>query len=48
MRREIAERNPEICRKAIIDIKTRAGRCLDANGGHFNKLNEYIFNLVIM
>ena len=35
IRREILALDPAIIRKAILDVKRRAAKCLAANGGHF-------------
>ena len=35
--REVAQIDPAMVRRAILDMKARAQKCIDANGGHFEK-----------
>ena len=35
--REVAQIDPAMVKKAILDIKARAVKCIAANGGHFEK-----------
>ena len=35
--REVAQIDPAMVRRAILDMKARAVKCIAANGGHFEK-----------
>ena len=35
--REVAQIDPAMVRRAILDMRARAQKCINANGGHFEK-----------
>ena len=35
--REVAQIDPAMVRRAILDMRARAQKCIDGNGGHFEK-----------
>ena len=37
LRREVAALDPAMIRRAILDMRVRANKCIDNNGGHFEK-----------